>query len=440
MESLSSHYPKMAVGRILKSSVEAIPMPVGTTRAYLWDDRLKGFGLMVTPKGVRSYLLQYQMGGRGAPTRRYTIGRHGSPWTAEKARERANELLELVRRGVDPVDNERAKCAAATAGALDAARLAFDSYAKIFGEKYVDAKALRSGNDIKSVFRRDLVPYFRQQSLDTIRRSEITDCLDAIFARSPSAAVKAHKWLRKLFIWAVDRGDIQSSPMDRMSPPAKDGQRKRVLKGAELKAVWSAADGLGEPYTSFVRVLLLTAQRLREVAGMNWDEVDLDAGQWVIPPIRTKKGRDHLVPLSSAVVDILRERFPDQSSRKGFVFTTNGMKPINGFSKPKAKLDMLTTEFVANMKGGAISDVKPWVFHDFRRSFGTGCQSMGFPIEQVEAALNHVSGKRGGLVGVYQLWDYHPEKVTMMDAWAKHVDMQISGGMSSVSFRRAARS
>jgi hypothetical protein len=79
----------MAVGRLTKRSVEAVPLPVAPARSYLWDDQLKGFGVMVTGAGARTYLVQYQMGGRQAATERYTIGKHGSPWTAEKARDEA---------------------------------------------------------------------------------------------------------------------------------------------------------------------------------------------------------------------------------------------------------------------------------------------------------------------------------------------------------------
>lgn len=422
----------MAVGRITKRSAEAIPLPVGTARAYLWDDTLKGFGVMVTAKAARSYLVQYQIGGRGAPTRRYTIGRHGSPWTAEKARERATDILELVRRGVDPVEQERQQRDQAAEGKKDAARLAFEAYADLFGRKYVDAKGLRSGDDIKAVFRRDLTPVFKDRSLSTIRRAEITDCLDTIADRSMSAAVKAHKWLRKLFLWAVDRGDIGASPMDGMAPPGKDGERTRVLKGDELRAVWIASAALGEPYTSFIRTLMLTGQRLREVAGMAWQEVDLEAGQWVIPAARTKNGREHLVPLAPSVVAMLVERAPKKEGRKGPVFSTDGAKPINGFSKPKAKLDREVVKALAALDGSSLPIMQPWVFHDLRRSFSTGCQSLGFPIEHTEAAINHVSGKRGGLVRVYQLWEYQPEKVAVMAAWARHVEAIVSGSEANV--------
>ncbi|MBI0475751.1 DUF4102 domain-containing protein [Sphingomonas sp. MA1305] len=429
----------MAVGRITKRSVEAIPLPVGTARAYLWDDTLKGFGVMVTGKGARSYLVQYQIGGRGAATRRYTIGRHGSPWTAERARDYATDILEMIRKGVDPVDHARQSREAAAEGKKDAARLAFDTYADTFGRKYIDAKGLRSGEDIKSVFRRDLTPVFKGRSLSAIRRAEIADCLDTIADRSMSAAVKAHKWLRKLFLWAVDRGDIGASPMDGMAPPGKDGERTRVLKGDELRAVWVAAGAMGEPYASFVKLLMLTGQRLREVAGMTWDEVDLEKAQWIIPAARTKNKREHLVPLAPLVASILTARFPKKESRKGPVFTTDGDKPINGFSKPKAKLDDEVAKALSSFDGSALPIMQPWVFHDLRRSFSTGCQSLGFPIEHTEAAINHVSGKRGGLVRVYQLWEYQPEKVAVMAAWARHVEAIVSDSSNNVIPLASAR-
>lgn len=429
----------MPIGRITKRSVEAIPLPVPPTRAYLWDDGLKGFGVMVTPKGARSYLVQYQIGGRGAKTRRYTIGRHGSPYTAEKARERASDVLEMVRKGVDPVDDERRRIDAASDGKRDDERLAFSVYAETFLTKYVEGKGLRRSDEIRSIFRRDLTPFFKQRPIVAVRRSHVTECLDGVAVRSLSAAIKAHTWLRKLFAWAVDRGDIGASPIAGMSPPGKDGQRSRVLKGDELRAVWMAAEALSEPYASFIKSMVLTGQRLREVAGMEWREVDLAKAEWVIPGTRTKNKREHLVPLSSSLVAILRDRFPKDEDRKGFVFTTTGKTPISGFSKLKVALDAGVAKALAELNEGALPIIQPWTFHDLRRSFSTGCQSLGFPIEHTEAAINHISGKRGGLVGVYQLWEYQPEKVAVMSAWSRHVASVVTATADNVVPLASAR-
>lgn len=423
----------MTVGRITKRAVEKISRPESGSRTYLWDSTLKGFGVMVTATGARSYLVQYQMGGRGFPTKRVTIGRHGAPWTAETARNHAADLLQMVRTGVDPVQERKRHQTEVATERQTAELLAFDRYVERFSEKYLDANNLRSAEDIKSVFRRDLTPVFKSRSIASLRRSEIADCLDNISSRSKSASIKAHKWLRKLLSWAVDRGDLATSPMESMSPPHKDGQRKRVLRGDELRVVWFAAEGMGEPYASFFKLMILTGQRLREVAGIHKSEVDLAAQEWIIPASRTKNNRAHLCRLSSQAASLLAKRFTERGSDEGFAFTTNGTTPIAGFSKLKARLDSAVVRLLDEnpRKFGQLRALDHWVFHDLRRSFGTGCQTLGFPIEHTEACLNHVSGKRGGLAAIYQLHDYKSEKAAIFDAWAHHVGQLIGTGTAT---------
>lgn len=424
----------MATGRITKRSVEAVALPPEGSRAYLWDDTLKGFGVMVTPAGSRSYLVQYRIGGRGAPTERYTIGKHGSPWTAEKARDRATDLLELVRKKISPVQADRLRLVEAVESKKDAERFAFSSYADDFTKRHADARKLRSADDIKAVFRRDLKPYFKDKPITAIRRTDVQACLDLIGERSGSAANKAHKWLRKMLAFAVNRGDLAASPMEGMAPPHQEGKRQRVLRGKELVFVWRAADDLGEPWSSFLRVLMLLGQRLREVACMDWKELDLDGATWVIPGSRTKNKRDHLVPLPAAVVAILAKIQPDTKKRKGSVFSTNGESPIAGFSKLKGKLDDLVqkqAEKAAAGTGELPIPIEAWVFHDLRRSLATGCQALGFPIEHTEAVLNHVSGSRGGLAAIYQLHEYRDEKTAALNAWARHIEALLPGSKDS---------
>ncbi|MDY7524498.1 Arm DNA-binding domain-containing protein [Sphingomonas sp. 10B4] len=108
-----------STARINKSTVDAMPTPAAGGRAMLWDTEVKGFGVRIAASGVRTYLLRYRMAGRDTPQRTLTIGRHGSPFTAEQARKRAVELLAQVRLGVDHVADRDAAVAAAIAG-LDA--------------------------------------------------------------------------------------------------------------------------------------------------------------------------------------------------------------------------------------------------------------------------------------------------------------------------------
>lgn len=421
----------MATGRIKKESVEAIEVPPAGKRAYLWDDRLKGFGVMVMPSGVRSYIVQYRLGGRGHPTRRATVGQHGSPWTAEKARSRAQDLLELIRKGIDPVEAERNRAGELLAQKKIDAELAFSTFADTFIAKHVDGRGMRSADDIKGVFRRDLKPWFKDKPLPSITRDDIHDLLDHIGERSESASNKAHKWLRKFFNYAVDKKSkyLAASPMHAMSPPYDDGERTRVLKGIEIKQVWDASAQLSGPFRDLVRLLLLTGQRLREVAGMQWKEIDLDKAEWIIPAARTKNKRQHLVPLSPQVIAILNAIAPNKEARKGCVLTTNGKTPISGFSKAKAHLDGEVAKLVA--KANRESD-RPkqefanWVYHDLRRTLATGCQGLGILESHTEAVLNHVSGTRGGIRKIYQLYEFQPEKKRALEIWGQHVSGLIA--------------
>lgn len=427
----------MATGRLTKRTVEAVEIPPASKRAYLWDDRLKGFGVMVTPAGTRCYLIQYKLGGRAGTTRRFSIGHHGNPWTTDLARDRAAELLEMVRRGVDPMEAERDSAAIAAERRKIDQELGFSTFADVFLQKHVDDRQLRSADDIKGVFRRDLKPWFKDKPLHKIDRDDIHELLDHVGERSESAANKCHKWLRKFFNYAVDKKSrhLKASPMHAMSSPYSDGKRTRVLSDDELRIVWEASDKLAAPFRDMVRLLVLTGQRLREVARMSWAELDLDKAEWIIPAARTKNKVAHLVPLSPSVRAILSAVEPEPKHRKGFVLTTDGETAIGGFSKTKAKLDVNTSAILARQAAEAglpaskeVPALDHWVYHDLRRTLATGCQSKGVPLEHTEAVLNHRSGTRGGIKGIYQLYEYQPEKKAALDLWSSHVTNIIAEG------------
>jgi len=403
----------MATGRLTKRSVEAIALPAKGKRNHLWDDTLKGFGAMVTHTGVRSYVLQYRMGGRGHPSQTITIGRHGSPWTAEKARERAADLLEQVRKGIDPKVAHAERREQEEATRREQSDFAFDTYADTFIQRHAVKKKLRSTPDIEAVFRRDLRPRFGNRSIRSLTRTDITKALDEIGDRSGSAANKGHKWLKKMFNFAVERGDVQTSPMDRMRPPHEQQSRERALDEREVQLVWRAAERIGYPFGPLVQLLILTGQRLREVAGTRWDEMDSQGSEWLIPGTRTKNGNAHLLPLCEPARSILLD-IKARGIDGNLVFTTNGISPVSGFSKAKKRIDAVIAEY---LKPGGIA---PWTFHDLRRTLATGCQRLGIPIDHTEALINH-TGRRRGIVAVYQLYDYRDEKAVAAQRWGEKV-------------------
>lgn len=444
----------MAVGRISKSSVEAVPVPPIGKREHLWDDKLKGFGVMVTDKGARSYLVQYRIGGRGAATRRVTIGKHGSPYTAETARKRAAELLEQVRRQEDPFDAAKAKVAAdqaakakAAASAVVAERLAFSTFATRFIERYAKVNQVRSWRETQAVVDRDLIPKFRATPLTAIDDSDVVELLDALAERAPSAALKGYRALSQIFAYAVDKErrhfPASANPMAAIKPPAKMGKRERTLTDAELRLVWIAAGGLGWPFGPLIRLLVLTGQRRDEVAGLPWPELDQQARTWMLPGERSKNGLPNLVPLSDEamaiindlpVIKAVREK-GDKRPDPRLLFTTTGETHVSGFSRVKERLDASMLDLMKKeaREGGADDDalallkVEPWTLHDLRRTLATGCQRLGFPVEVTEAVINHVSGSRAGIVGVYQTYRYEAEKRSALDSWAAHVARVVNG-------------
>lgn len=411
---------RRSVTRITKSSVEALAIPSPGGRTVLWDAEVKGFGVRVSSGGDRTYVLRYQIGGRDEKQRQVTIGKHGSPFTAEQARRRALELLAAVRSGSDPVgERASARQAKATEDDRRAERM-FDVLADRWFDRHVKGDGLRSVKDVKGVLERDIKPAFAGCTVDEVTKAKVIGALEAVGERSKAAANKMHKWLRQMFNWFVERGIVEHSPLDRVRRPHAEPSRKRVLSLLELAVVWLAAGALPDPFRSFYRLLILTGQRLREVAALQWSELDLDSGEWLLPAERTKNKNDHVVPLSNQAMAVL-QALRAGGTNPGPAITTDGRVPIAGFSKLKIALDEEVRLILSGIPPAALrlGDVlQPWVVHDVRRSLATGCQSMGVPMEVTEAILNQVGTRQSGVRGIYQLYDYFYEKADALQRWA----------------------
>ena len=163
---------------------------------------------------------------------------------------------------------------------------------------------------------------------------------------------------------------------------------------------------------------------------MDWSEIDLAAKLWRLPAERAKNDEPHIVPLSDLIV---RELEVMGAQERGLVFTTNGRTPVSGFSKAKRALD---ADMLAIMKdrheeqGGDPSTVviPDWRLHDLRRTGATNLQALGVPIEVTEAVLNHISGTRAGIAGIYNRYKYEPEKKAALEAWSRRLQVILIDG------------
>ena len=152
-----------------------------------------------------------------------------------------------------------------------------------------------------------------------------------------------------------------------------------------------------------------------------------DRETWSIPASRTKNKRAHVVPLPRQARDLIASV---RVIGTVYVFTTNGTTPVSGWSKTKRRLDEKMMELTAQEKPDAV--IPAWAIHDLRRTCATGLQKLGVRLEVTEAVLNHTSGSRGGIVGVYQRHQYADEKREALERWAECVEKIVSGHAADV--------
>ena len=389
---------------------------------FIWDEKLSGFGLKVTPSGGKVYVLQYRIARPGfasstAP-KRYTIGKHGKV-TPDQARARAKILSAMITAGTDPKEAEAAQIQLAdaeTAAKADKVKLenelAFSRLADAWLDHYENEKRRRASSvsQAKLVVRNHLKPVLGSTPVPHITRANMQMIIDAIPSHQRAMRRNVFAYSSVLFGWMRRRGHIERNPIEYIDKPEAPASRDRVLNDLELSVIWKASYNLAQPFGPFVRLLILTIQRRGEVAAMNWLELDRKAATWIIPADRAKNGMAHIVHLSKAVISELDAlaggiKWP----KAGFVLTTTGRSPISGISKAKRALDLKVAEEM---------EIPAWRLHDLRRTGATRLQQQGVRFEVTEAVLNHVSGAKSGVAGVYQRHDWKDEKRIALNAYA----------------------
>ena len=185
-------------------------------------------------------------------------------------------------------------------------------------------------------------------------------------------------WLNFLN-WCAGEGFIDSNPA-MLTNKNPEQTRDRVLSDDELRQIWLALpDG---DFGDILKLLLLTGQRQREIADLEWDELDLDRAIITLPKERTKNKRLHTIPLSAPALDILKARTP--YADRALVFGRSGSRGYWNWNNAKRKLD------------AQLKIAEPWVIHDLRRTAATRMNEIGIQPHIVEAMLNHRSGFQGG--------------------------------------------
>jgi len=441
----------MSKAPITKRTVDAAQ--AAPLEYVIWDDggkeTVKGFGLKVTPAGAKVYIYRYRIANPGSadrtPPRKYTIGRHGN-LTPDQARSRAKELAATVARGIDPRQSELAAIGAideakrqANAKAKLDEKLVFEKVAERWLEEYAVNHRPRTVEQARHIVTQRLEPALKGKPLPHITRADLQTIIDGIPLKHRASRLAVYAYASVLFRWAMERGEISDNPVRMMAKPSAPKARNRVLTEDELATVWKSVDRLTDPYKAYFKLLIWTGQRREEVAGMKWEELDRLTGQWIIPAARTKNGAKQLIPLAPAVTEEIdrlalvlqvkagvKEYEPTCWPKAGPVLSTDGKRTIKSYSKAKSKLDIATIDVL-----GDDSPMEAWRIHDLRRTLATGLQKLSTRFEVTEAVLNHISGARSGVAGIYQQHDWKEEKRDALRAWAAAVAAIAAGHRSN---------
>jgi integrase len=360
--------------------------------------------------GARTWVYQYKIGNQ---QRRIALGSLAA-LTPARARETAGELHAAVKLGKDPAGEkfEGRVRAAETMGAILPAYLGRQrghlrprSYVECERHLLKNCKPLL-GLLLSKIDRRTVAA----------RISDIAATSGAVSANRARAALSA------FFSWTMREGLLDSNPVIGTNRQPEKA-RSRVLSDEELKAILRACGP--DDFSTIIRLLMATGQRANEIGALRWSEVLDD--QIVLPPSRVKNNRLHTIPLARQVRAIL-----DGRERNGeFVFGRTQGRPFGGWSLSKSLLDARI--------GAMGHKLEPWVVHDLRRSAATHMADLGVLPHVIEATLNHVSGHKAGVAGIYNRASYEPQKRLALEKWADHLETLISGKRPSkvVNLHRA---
>jgi integrase len=381
------------------------PLPAGKTDVIIFDNKQAGFGLRIRAGGKRMWICQYRF---GAVQRRFNIGTIAEK-TAAQAREEAANISARVRLGVDPQAERQAAHEKAT-----------DTLGEI-GRRYLEAKKPGWAPGSYREFSRHIEMHWAplaRRSVHSISRADVAARVSEIAKGSGVvSANRARSTLSAMYAWAMREGVVDINPVLATNTAGVETARDRVLSSEELVEIWRACRD-DDDYGCIVRLLILTGQRREEIGGIRGAEIDATKRVWSLPKERCKNKLAHDVPLSELAFTLLQNHSRIAGRDLYFGETENG--PFQSWSWNRREMDKRIA--AARKAAGNDTPFPPWVIHDVRRTVATGlAEDLAVQPHVIEAVLNHVSGSRRGVAGVYNRASYANEKRQALDMWASHI-------------------
>jgi integrase len=416
-------------GRKKLTDITVQNLKAGSKRYIEWEPH--GLGVRVTPKGVKSFVFVYRFEGR---LRMMTLANEAGKTTypditLAEAREAHRDAQTRLGRGIDPA----AKAMAKREEERQAPTVAH--LAQEYIEKWAKPRK-RSWKTDKRILDKDVLPEWGQRKARDISRRDVKDLLRKVSDRGGIMANRTLALIRKMFNFAVDELEIiPVSPCSKITAPAPENQRDRVLTAEEIRGFWQGLNGEGMNGVNVLiklalKLELITAQRKGECCAAAWEEIDFEEGWWTIPGEKTalrighgvedglaKNGLPHRVFLTALAKEILQE-----------AKTLSGDSPWV-FPSFRTKRPITPPAVNHAMRLHRVSLGVSFVPHDLRRTAASHMTGMGISRLVVSKILNHVER---GVTAVYDRHSYDQEKRRALEAWDRKLREIIYGTKSKV--------
>ena len=359
-----------------------------------------GLQLRVMPSGKKSWSLQYRANGR---MKKYTIG--GYPEISLKdARRIATSLKAKIHQGEDP---QALKVASRSQN-----HFTFRQGFEEFLSDYLMIQ-IKSWPEYERAMNKDVLPYIGNLPIKSVDKDAIRSVVKRIHSRKAHAlSNRVLQYMSRYLNWCVGCGYIETNPARDIPKMYKESPRERVLSKEEIYSILEATEVMGGIHGSFVKILLMSGQRLNEIAQLKWNEINDD--HIMIGGERNKSGTSQIIPLTEG----MRAIFNNIPIGEGeFVFsTTGGNRPIGDFSGIKNKI----------MK---VSKTSNWRFHDFRRTMATFLADAGMDHYTIKSALNH---KDTSVTGIYDRSHHIIRKKNALNAWLNILNKQSENNTTPI--------
>jgi integrase len=402
--------------KLTTASIRTIAPVPPKTDVIEFDDTVPGFGVRARAGGSKVYVVQYAIGEK---TRRMSLGKVELQGV-DKAREKAKDILAAVRLGKDPAgEKQRDRTTATDTFKAIADRFLAFQKTQLRPRSYDDVERhlMMHGKSLHGLL------------LTKIQRQDIASVISAVRAKGAEVtANRVRATLSSFFSWAISEGLTEHSPVTG-TKRTEEQSRERVLSFDELRLIWNALED--DHFGSIIKLLALTGQRAAEISGLKWSEVHGDA--FTLPPDRTKNAIEHSVPLSEparAIIAVQPRRQGSDGKVRDYIFGY-GDGPFSGWTGSRKLLNARIEKITGK-------PLPHWTPHDLRRSFATHASKLGIQPHVIEAILNHISGFRAGVAGIYNRNPYDAEKRTALATWADHLLAIVEGRESNVTPLRRA--